>query len=135
MDLRQVKQRFEIIGNSPKLNHALETAIRVSPTDINVLILGASGVGKESFSKIIHQLSTRKHNNFIAKYDLPYHLISDTDMVMLNDYGVWGYKKFMGKEYDGLHRTTFVIDENGIIEQVITKVKSKIHTTQILEQT
>ncbi len=66
MDLRQVKQRFEIIGNSPKLNHALETAIRVAPTDINVLILGASGVGKESFSKIIHQLSTRKHNNFIA---------------------------------------------------------------------
>lgn len=66
MDLRQVKQRFEIIGNSPKLNHALETAIRVAPTDINVLILGASGVGKESFSKIIHQLSNRKHNPFIA---------------------------------------------------------------------
>ena len=66
MDLRQVKQRFEIIGNSPKLNHALETAIRVAPTDINVLIQGESGVGKESFSKIIHQLSTRKHNNFIA---------------------------------------------------------------------
>jgi DNA-binding NtrC family response regulator len=66
MDLRQVKQRFEIIGNSPKLNNALETAIRVAPTDINVLIQGESGVGKESFSKIIHQMSHKKHGPFIA---------------------------------------------------------------------
>ncbi|MBC7425395.1 MAG: sigma-54 factor interaction domain-containing protein, partial [Bacteroidia bacterium] len=66
MDLQTVKNRFEIIGISPKLNHALETAIRVAPTDISVLINGESGVGKESFSKIIHSLSNRKHGPFIA---------------------------------------------------------------------
>jgi DNA-binding NtrC family response regulator len=65
-EVKSVKQRFEIIGNSPKLVHALETAIKVAPTDINVLINGASGVGKESFSKIIHNLSARKHAPFIA---------------------------------------------------------------------
>lgn len=65
-EVKSVKQRFEIIGNSPNLIHALETAIKVAPTDINVLINGASGVGKESFSKIIHNLSIRKHAPFIA---------------------------------------------------------------------
>lgn len=66
MELQSIKQRFGIIGNSPLLNTALETAIKVAPTDMNVLILGESGVGKESFSKIIHQLSGRKHAPFIA---------------------------------------------------------------------
>lgn len=66
MNLQQVKQRFGIIGNSRKLNYALEKAIKVAPTDITVYIQGESGVGKESFSKIIHQLSHRKHGNFIA---------------------------------------------------------------------
>jgi len=66
MELIQVKQRFGIVGNSSMLNNALETAIRVAPTDMNVLILGDSGVGKESFSKVIHQLSGRKHAPFIA---------------------------------------------------------------------
>ncbi|MSP58296.1 MAG: sigma-54-dependent Fis family transcriptional regulator [Flavobacteriaceae bacterium] len=66
MDIQVIKQRFSIIGNSPLLGTALETAIKVSPTDMNVLILGESGVGKESFSKIIHHLSGRKHAPFIA---------------------------------------------------------------------
>ena len=66
MDIQQIKQRFGIIGHSPLLNTALETAVKVAPTDMNVLILGESGVGKESFSKIIHQLSGRKHAPFIA---------------------------------------------------------------------
>jgi DNA-binding NtrC family response regulator len=66
MELIQVKQRFSIVGNSVMLNNALETAIRVAPTDMNVLIQGDSGVGKESFSKIIHHLSGRKHAPFIA---------------------------------------------------------------------
>lgn len=66
MEIQQVKQRFGIVGNSPLLNTALETAVKVAPTDMNVLILGESGVGKESFSKIIHQLSARKHAPFIA---------------------------------------------------------------------
>jgi transcriptional regulator with PAS, ATPase and Fis domain len=64
--IQSVKQRFEIIGNSPLLNRAIEMAIKVAPTDITVLILGESGVGKEAFSKIIHSLSKRKHSNFIA---------------------------------------------------------------------
>ncbi len=65
-DLQSIKQRFGIVGNAPLLNHALERAIMVAPTEINVLITGESGVGKESFSKIIHQLSPRKHNTFTA---------------------------------------------------------------------
>ena len=52
---------------------------------------------------------------------------------MINAYGVWGLKKFMGREYDGIHRVTFVIDENGILEDVITKVKTKEHTNQLLK--
>ena len=66
MELQSLKNRFGIIGNSPVLNHALQTAIQVAPTDLTVLINGESGVGKESFSHIIHQLSKRKHNPFIA---------------------------------------------------------------------
>jgi DNA-binding NtrC family response regulator len=66
MDLQVIKNRFEIVGNSPALNHAMETAVKVAPTDMSVLITGESGVGKESFSKIIHALSNRKHGNFIA---------------------------------------------------------------------
>jgi transcriptional regulator with PAS, ATPase and Fis domain len=61
-----VKQRFGIIGNDPKLNRAIEKAIQVAPTDISVLVTGESGVGKESIPKIIHQLSHRKHNKYIA---------------------------------------------------------------------
>lgn len=66
LDLQSIKQRFGIVGNAPLLNHALERAVMVAPTEINVLITGESGVGKESFSKIIHQLSPRKHNVFTA---------------------------------------------------------------------
>jgi len=65
-NLQSIKQRFEIIGNSQLLNYAMDTAMKVAPTDITVLINGESGVGKEAFSKIIHQLSHRKHGNFIA---------------------------------------------------------------------
>lgn len=66
MDIQQVKQRFGIIGNASRLNYALEVAVKVATTDITVYIQGESGVGKESFSKIIHQLSSRKHGPFIA---------------------------------------------------------------------
>ena len=75
----------------------------------------------------------KSHLKFIKKYDLPFPLIADTDLKIHNDYGVWGLKKFMGREYDGTHRTTFVIDENNIIEEVITKVKTKAATAQIKE--
>ena len=64
--VQNIKQRFEIIGNDPKLNRAVEKAIQVSPTDISVLVVGESGVGKESIPKIIHSLSHRKHGKYIA---------------------------------------------------------------------
>jgi len=76
--------------------------------------------------------SVARHQKFIDKHDLPFSLLSDEDHTVLNAFGVWGPKKFMGKEYDGINRTTFVIDENGIIEEVIAKVKTKVHTEQIL---
>lgn len=66
MDLQSIKNRFGIIGNSPELNYALEVAAQVANTDLTVLIIGSSGVGKEAFSSIIHALSSRKHNPFIA---------------------------------------------------------------------
>ncbi|MCA6471633.1 MAG: sigma-54 factor interaction domain-containing protein, partial [Chitinophagaceae bacterium] len=66
MDIQSIKNRFGIIGNSPALNHALHTATQVAATDLTVLIVGESGVGKEVFSQIIHSLSARKHNPFIA---------------------------------------------------------------------
>lgn len=74
-----------------------------------------------------------KHQKFITKYELPFPLIADTDKELIKSFGVWGPKKFMGKEYDGIHRTTFVINEEGVIEKVIKKVKTKDHTAQILE--
>ncbi|SHF04560.1 regulatory protein, Fis family [Mariniphaga anaerophila] len=66
MDLQDIKQRFEIIGNSPGLNRAIEVAVQVAPTDLSVLITGESGTGKEVFPQIIHQFSSRKHGNYIA---------------------------------------------------------------------
>ncbi len=77
--------------------------------------------------------SPERHLKFIAKHELPFSLISDESKEVLNAYGVWGPKKFMGREYDGIHRTTFVIDEKGIIEDIITKVKTKEHTNQIFK--
>ena len=75
-----------------------------------------------------------KHLKFIAKFELNFSLIADVDKELLNKYEVWGLKKFMGREYDGVHRTTFVISEDGIIEQIIKKVKTKDHAAQILAE-
>ena len=75
----------------------------------------------------------KRHLKFIEKYNLPFTLLADEDRTVLEAYNVWGLKKFMGKEYDGVHRTTFVIDEKGIIEKIFLKVKTKDHTNQILE--
>ena len=76
--------------------------------------------------------SAKRQQNFISKNELPFPLLADEDKVVINAYGVWGPKKFMGREYDGIHRATFIIDQKGIIEEVITKVKTKEHTSQIL---
>ena len=75
---------------------------------------------------------SKKHGKFINKYGFPFSLVADTEHKIMDQYGVWGRKKFMGREYDGVHRTTFVIDEEGKVEKVFTKVKTKDHTNQIL---
>lgn len=75
-----------------------------------------------------------KHQKFKAKHELPFPLLADTEKEVLNAYGVWGPKKFMGREYDGVHRTTFVIDEEGKIAKIITKVKTKDHAHQVLDE-
>lgn len=78
--------------------------------------------------------SARKHLNFIKKFDLPFHLLADTEKEVIKAYGAWGVKKMMGKEYEGILRTTFVINEGGVIDEVITKVATKAHAEQILER-
>jgi len=77
--------------------------------------------------------SQKSHQKFIEKFQLPFPLISDTEKEVLNLYGVWGEKKFMGRTYEGFLRTTFVIDENGIILERIDKVKTKEPTKQVLD--
>lgn len=70
---------------------------------------------------------------FKTKYQLPFPLLADENKSVISAFGVWGPKKFMGKEYEGINRTTFIIDENGIIDEVITDVKTKVHASQILK--
>ncbi|NJX15189.1 thioredoxin-dependent thiol peroxidase [Tamlana crocina] len=77
--------------------------------------------------------SQKRQSNFKNKYDFPFPLLADEDKEVINAFGVWGPKKFMGREYDGIHRKTFLIDENGVVERVIDKVKTKDHAAQILE--
>jgi peroxiredoxin Q/BCP len=77
--------------------------------------------------------SAKRQATFKTKYGFQYPLLADEDKAVIEAFGVWGPKKFMGKEYDGIHRTTFIIDEDGVLEDVITKVKTKAHTDQILE--
>lgn len=74
-----------------------------------------------------------KHQKFIDKYELPFSLLADTEKEVILAYGAWGPKKFMGREYEGILRSTFVINAEGIIDEVITKVNTKAHGTQILE--
>ncbi|NPA42906.1 MAG: thioredoxin-dependent thiol peroxidase [Chlorobi bacterium] len=73
-----------------------------------------------------------RQKKFKEKYNLPFDLIADPDKKILNAYGVWGKKKMYGREYEGVHRTTFIIDENGRIEHIIRKVKTGDHARQIL---
>ena len=76
--------------------------------------------------------SAKRQQNWIDKNELPFPLLADENKSVIEAFGVWGPKKFMGREYEGIHRTTFVIDENGVIEDVILKVKTKVHTEQII---
>lgn len=78
--------------------------------------------------------SEKKHQNFISKYNFPFSLLADTEKEILQKYGVWGPKKFMGKSYTGVLRTTFIIDASGHIKSIINKVVTKDHTNQIMAQ-
>jgi peroxiredoxin Q/BCP len=74
----------------------------------------------------------KAQKKFVDKFDFPFPLLADTEKEVIKAFGVWGLKKFMGKEYDGIHRMTFIIDEKGNVERVIDKVKTKEHAAQIL---
>lgn len=87
----------------------------------NINVLGVSADSESS------------HVKFTDKYELNFPLLVDTDRAIIEAFGVWGPKKFMGKTYDGINRTTFIIDENGKIQEVISKVNTKNHTQQILD--
>ena len=98
---------------------------------------------KENYDKLIENGykiigvsadNEKSHQNFIEKYSLPFPLIPDTEKKIILDYGVWGPKKFMGRSYDGIHRITFLISEKGKILKIFTKVDTKNHTHQILEE-
>ena len=75
----------------------------------------------------------KSHKKFEEKFDLPFSLLVDDEKKIVQDYGVWGLKKFMGKEYMGTNRKTFLIDEHGVVAHIIDKVKTKEHSAQILE--
>lgn len=77
--------------------------------------------------------SEKSHQNFISKYELPFTLIADTDKQIVEQYGVWQEKSMYGRKYMGIMRYTFVIDENGMIQDIITKVKTADHTKQIVK--
>lgn len=76
--------------------------------------------------------SAKAQGKFKTKFDFPFPLLADEDKSVIEAFGVWGPKKFMGREFDGIYRTTFVINENGIIDEVISDVKTKVHASQIL---
>ncbi len=77
--------------------------------------------------------SGKSHKGFIEKFSLPFPLISDTEATIIKAYESWGRKKFMGREFDGILRRTFVIDENGVIADIIEKVDTKAHSRQLLK--
>jgi thioredoxin-dependent peroxiredoxin len=78
--------------------------------------------------------SEKSHQKFISKHNLPFNLISDVNKEVIKSYGAWGEKKMYGKTYEGILRSTFIIDENGKIEEIIEKVKTKDHTQQIFNE-
>lgn len=91
---------------------------------------------KAGYSILGVSMDTGKaHTRFIEKFSLPFPLIADTERKMIDAFKVWGLKKFMGREYDGIHRTTFIVNEKGIITHIIEKPKTKIHGEEILNLT
>lgn len=95
---------------------------------------GYSELMRRGFSVVgVSPDSEKSHRGFAEKNSLGFPLISDPDKAIANAYGVWGRKKFMGREYMGILRTTFIIDEEGVIEKIFTKVNTKDHFGQIVD--
>ena len=95
--------------------------INVQLADLNTIVLGVSPD------------PVKKLQNFVVKKELNFPLLSDTDHAVADQFGVWGEKKFMGKIYDGIHRISFLIDEQGIVEKVFDKFKTKDHHQVVLD--
>ena len=76
--------------------------------------------------------SIKKHDKFVEKYSLPFTLLADEDKKIVQDYGVWGLKKFMGREYMGIYRVTFLIGPDGVIKKIWPKVKPDLHAAEVL---
>ncbi len=94
-----------------------------------------SKLKKQGFEVIgVSPDSENSHNSFRAKHELPFELIADTEKQLLKAYGAWGEKKMYGKSYEGVLRTTFIIDEKGFILKILRKVDTKNHTEQILKE-
>ncbi len=90
-------------------------------TDLGYLLIGVSPD------------EPQKHQKFISKFQLPFPLIADVERKVIDKFGVWGPKKFMGRTFDGVYRTTFIINKKGIVSHIFEKVKSKQHAAQIME--
>ncbi|MCB0465848.1 MAG: thioredoxin-dependent thiol peroxidase [Aequorivita sp.] len=89
---------------------------------------------KEGFELLgVSADSEKRQKNFKKKYNFPFPLLADENKEVINAFGVWGPKKFMGRNFDGIHRKTFIIDETGTIVRIIDKVKTKDHAAQILD--
>ena len=129
LSLSDLKEKKVVLYFYPKDNTPGCTAEACNLRDNYELMLkkGFAVVGVSADTIIAHQ-------KFIDKYQLPFPLISDTEKEIIKAFGVWGPKKFMGREYEGILRSTFVISKDGIIEEVISKVKTKAHAEQILEE-
>jgi thioredoxin-dependent peroxiredoxin len=113
---------FYPADNTPACT-AAACSLRDSYAELKALGIEMLGVSPDS---------QKKHQNFIKKFSFPFSLIADENMELMKTFGVWGPKKFMGREYDGVLRTTFLIDENGNIEKVFDKVNTKNHAEQIV---
>jgi thioredoxin-dependent peroxiredoxin len=126
--LKDFKGKKLILYFYPKDNTPGCTAEACNLRDNNELLLknGYQIVGVSADDE-------KSHKNFIAKNVLPFPLIADKEKKIIRDYGAWGKKKLYGKEYEGIIRMTYIISEEGIIEEIITKVDTKNHTDQILK--
>jgi len=128
ISLADFKGKKLILYFYPKDNTPGCTAEACSLKDANVQLL------RKGFSIVgVSKDSLDSHKKFTEKFSLPFSLISDKDLKIMNDYGVWGEKKFMGKTVIGTIRTTFIISETGIIEHILSKVNTKEHGEQILD--